>query len=305
MNTEAAKNFIINNARPLELALYDFFYENAEKETVIAELAKYQNEDGGFGNGLEADNWNPHSNPIATNDAIITLDRIGALDKDSAIVKGIIRYLSSHDSFDEEKKRWLFAIDSNADYPHAIWWKKDGDGISHFNPTVSLAAFMVCMGSVNDREYYAQIVQEAFSVLFELEKCGDELKCYMLAHQMLSDFGIKDVINLEATKKGIEDKLLEIICSDTTKYGVEYVPVPSDFFCGIYKVFLTDEIKPLVSAEKDILGKIQKDDGGFDISWQWYTDYKEFETARDWWRPRLTLDKLMFYEGESNGFFYK
>ena len=28
-----------------------------------------------------------------------------------------------------------------------------------------------------------------------------------------------------------------------------------------------------------------------------YTDYKEFETARDWWRPRLTPDKLLFYEG--------
>lgn len=230
MNVEAAKNFIINNARPLELSLYKFFYENAEKETVITELAKYQNEDGGFGNGLEADNWNPNSNPIATNDAIITLYRIGALDKNSAIVKGIIRYLSSHDSFDEEKKRWLFAIDSNVDYPHAIWWKKDGDGISHFNPTVSLAAFMICLGNTDDREYYSHIVQEAFDVLFELEKFGDELKCYMLAHQMLSDFGINDVIDLDAVKGEIENKLLETICSDTAKYGVEYVPVPSDFF---------------------------------------------------------------------------
>lgn len=64
----------------------------------------------------------------------------------------------------------------------------------------------------------------------------------------------------------------------------------------MYKVFLTDEIKPLVSAEKEILEKIQKEDGGYDISWQWYTDYSEFEIARNWWRPRLTLDKLMFYE---------
>ncbi len=27
MNTEAAKNFIINHARPLEMALYRYFYE--------------------------------------------------------------------------------------------------------------------------------------------------------------------------------------------------------------------------------------------------------------------------------------
>ena len=296
MNTEAAKNFIKNCARPLEMALYRYFYENGTPQTVITELAKYQNSDGGFGHGLEADNWNPNSNPIATNDAIITLYRIGALDKDSAIVKGIVRYLSSHDSFDEEKRRWLFAIDSNEDYPHAAWWTKDGDGIDHFNPTVSLAAFMVCFGNESSEEYYAGIVREAFNALVEIKDFADELKCYMLAHQMLSDFGKKDVINLEDTAKEIKQKLPEVICKDTAKYGVEYVPVPSDFFCGIYKMFVTDAIYPLIRAEKEMLEKIQKADGGFDISWQWYTDYKEFETARDWWRPRVTLDKLLFFE---------
>ena len=123
MNTEAAKDYIRNHARPLEMALYRYFYECGTPQTVTTELAKFQNPDGGFGHGLEADNWNPNTNPIATNDAIITLYRIGALDKDSAIVKGIVRYLSSHDSFDEEKRRWLFAIDSNEDYPHAAWWR--------------------------------------------------------------------------------------------------------------------------------------------------------------------------------------
>ena len=118
-----------------------------------------------MGNGLEADNWNPNSNLIATNDAIINLYRIDALGKDSAILKDIIRYLSSHDSFDEEKRRWLFAIENNKNYPHAIWWNKKGDGIDHFNPTVSLAAFMVCMGNTDDREYYVQIVREAFGAL--------------------------------------------------------------------------------------------------------------------------------------------
>ena len=77
MNTEAAKNFIKNHARPLEMALYRYFCDNGTPQTVITQLVKYQNADGGFGHGLEAYNWNPHSNPIATNDAIITLYRIG------------------------------------------------------------------------------------------------------------------------------------------------------------------------------------------------------------------------------------
>ena len=174
----------------------DFFYENGTPQAVITELAKYQNAAGGFGHGLEADNWNPNSNPIATNDAIITVYRIGALDKDSAVVRGIVRYLFSHDSFDEQKRRWLFAIDSNEDYPHAAWWKKDGDGIDCFNPTVSLAAFMVCFGNESSEEYYAGIVREAFSALAEIEDFADEPKCYMLAYQILSDFGKKDVTGI-------------------------------------------------------------------------------------------------------------
>lgn len=65
-------------------------------------------------------------------------------------------------------------------------------------------------------------------------------------------------------------------------------------------MFVTDAICPLIRTEKEMPAKIRKDDGGFDISWQWYTDYKEFETARNQWSSRLTLDKLLFYEEELN-----
>ena len=47
--------------------------------------------------------------------------------------------------------------------------------------------------------------------------------------------------------------------------------------------------------EKNILPNLQKEDGGFDISWNWYNDYSEFEIARKWWRPRITIDKLLFF----------
>ena len=43
------------------------------------------------------------------------------------------------------------------------------------------------------------------------------------------------------------------------------------------------------------LAEYQNPDGGFDISWQWYTPYPEFSQARDWWRPRVTTDKLLFF----------
>lgn len=68
------------------------------------------------------------------------------------------------------------------------------------------------------------------------------------------------------------------------------------FLHGTYLEFITSEIKLLIDSEKGILGKLQKEDGGFDISWEWHTHYTEFDQARNWWRPRLTIDKLLFDE---------
>ena len=296
MDKNAAIKYILENARPLELAIHKYYFENKSNQVVVDELSKFQNTDGGFGNALEPDFFNPNSSPIATNDAISTLCRVNALDRESDILKGIVRYLASHDSFDEDKKRWLFAIDSNKDYPHAIWWEKKDDGISKFNPSVSLAAFMVCYG--NRTSLYEEIIKEGFEHLqIGGEISGDDINCYLLAYELLAAISISNIVDLDAFKDLLCKAIKNCICKDTSKYGVEYVPMPSVIFAGRYLDFITPEIKPLIAAEKDILGKLQKEDGGFDITWKWYTPYPdEYEQARAWWRPRITIEKLLFNE---------
>ena len=296
MDKSKAIKFILENARPLDLAVYKYFFENESNQAVIDELSKFQNADGGFGNALEPDFFNPNSSPIATNDAIITLYRVNALDRDSDIVKGIVSYLESHDSFDKDKKRWLFAIDSNKDYPHAIWWEKKDDGISKFNPSISLAVFMVCFG--NRTPLYEEIIKEGLKYLQNGEDVsGDDVNCYLLAYELLSANNVDDIIDLEIFKDLLCNAVENCICKDTSKYGIEYVPMPSVFFAGRYSDFITNEIKPLITAEKDILGKLQTEDGGFDITWKWFSPYpEEYEQARAWWRPRITIDKLIFNE---------
>lgn len=308
MDTGKARVFISGTARPLEKNLYRFYFCDGPAEDVIKELSAFRNPDGGFGHGLEADNWNPASNPIAVNDALIILYRIGALRPGSRIhgdmisedmiagdmISGIAGYLRSRDSFDENQRKWLFAIDSNKDAPHAIWWEKKGDGISGCNPTVSLAAFMVCLGE--DREYYGDIIKSAAVHLGSgAEMIGDELKCYMLCLALLEDYGIGDITDLDALRRMITRRAEDIICTDTEKYGVEYVCCPSDLFAWGDPSLMSGKIKAAAAAEIDMLSKLQNEDGGFDISWKWYTGYPEFETARSWWRPRITLDKTLFY----------
>lgn len=293
MNKSKAIKYITENARPLELAVYRYFFEGGSNRNVIDELSRFQNSDGGFGHALEPDFFNPNSSPIATNDAIITLARVKALDRDSDMVKGIARYLDSHESFDEDKKRWLFAIDSNKDYPHAIWWEKKGDGISKFNPSVSLATFMVCYGKRTP--IYDEIIKEAIEYLRNGEISGDDVNCYLLAYELLTSNSINDIVDLITFKDLLSKAIESCICKDISKYGVEYVPMPSVIFTGKYTEFITPEIIPLINAEKDILGKLQMEDGGFDITWKWYTPYSdEYEQARNWWRPRITIEKLLY-----------
>jgi arginine/ornithine N-succinyltransferase beta subunit len=58
LNREAfgrASQYLLTQARPLERALFEHRFEGANMDKVIAELAGFQNEDGGFGQALEAD----------------------------------------------------------------------------------------------------------------------------------------------------------------------------------------------------------------------------------------------------------
>ena len=292
IDIEKAKAFVKAYARPVEKALYEYFVENGSRENVIAELAKYQNTDGGFGHGLEADNWNPASTPITTNDAVILLWRIGALDSDSDIVHGIVRYLASHDGFVEDKRRWQFSVESNRTHPHAVWWEPEGDGVTGFNPTVSLAAFMVCFG--DDKEYYTDIIREALEYLREADKLsGDDLKCFALCYELLCEFGVTDIVDLNKLRGLISAQIELSVCDDISKYGVEYVFAPSDMF--LFRSLWSDKIASLAESEKAVLGDLQKDDGSFDITWQWYTPYPvEFEQSRLWWRGRITADRIIY-----------
>lgn len=301
MDMQAAAKFILDTGRPLEKSLYRYYFESGSKRDVIDALLEYQNPDGGFGHAIELDNWNPLSNPIATNDAIIFLYKADAFDEAEDMVHGITRYLASRDSFDEEKRRWLFAIDSNTDYPHATWWEKKGDGISGCNPTVSLAAFTACFGE--DIPYHMSIVEEAVSYLETAEETGaDELKCYILAYYLLKKRGMGSEQLLDRLRAVITKRMDDVVCKDIDNYGALYVCAPSDLISFGCDELFPEHLRYLADAERRLLTKLQRADGGFNIYWKWYTPFDaEFEQTKKWWRPRITLEKMIFFAGFGEG----
>jgi len=61
---EKIEAWVKEDARPLESAKWDFIFNNGDCEKIVTEILKYQNEDGGFGHGIELDCQNPNSQPV-------------------------------------------------------------------------------------------------------------------------------------------------------------------------------------------------------------------------------------------------
>lgn len=147
---ERARRFVYRNARPLDLARWKYHFENGSEQEVLAALSAYQNEDGGFGHGLEEDNMNPHSIPMQAWRATVALRELEGLHKSEAIVQKLLGYLARTSEFDGEK--WSYVVASNNDFPHASWWTyshaswyQDTEKerfIRRYNPTASLAGFI-------------------------------------------------------------------------------------------------------------------------------------------------------------------
>jgi len=58
--------FFKDQARDLEKYLFEYYFQGGNGAKIIEALKKYQNNDGGFGNGLESDFRQPFSSPMAT-----------------------------------------------------------------------------------------------------------------------------------------------------------------------------------------------------------------------------------------------
>lgn len=65
------------------------------------------------------------------------------------------------------------------------------------------------------------------------------------------------------------------------KRGKEYVAVPSSFISGKGSIFYAENIKTSL-AECDFIIDSQLSDGSFNVTFEWFTNYKESAIATNW-----------------------
>lgn len=294
---EKTRSFVYRYARPLDLSRWQFHFENGSKETVMNALSYYQNEDGGFGYALEPDCWNPNSTPIATWCATEVLREIGWKDATHPIVEGILRYLESSADFDEVHQQWLNVVPTNNDHPHATWWTY-GDGGSEFkyNPTASLAGFIIRYADPKSALYQkgVSIAKEAFAFL-EASIPFDEQHVTTCFCNLYDDCIVSKVSFLDMSKFAelLRKQVKHCINPNYDLWFAEYHTKPSDFILSKDSMFYEDN-KELLLKERELLQQYQSEDGGFPVTWQWWTDYHEQHLATAWWRPYFAIRNMLF-----------
>ena len=293
---EKSRAFIYRSARPIDLAVFRHAFENAPAEDIITALAAYQNPDGGFGHGLEADNFNPLSLPMGVWKATEYIREAGGLEPSHPIIRGILRYLDSGDGFSAEHNQWANVVPSNNDSPCAIWWKCPEDGGEFkYNPTAALAGFIVRYAEKGSEIYCkgVRLVKEAAEWYIRKAPIEQHVaRCFITMYDDCKAAGVMP-FDGEALLKALDDVVDKSICRDPNRWW-EYLPRPSAFIDSRKCRFYRADLEEVCRAECKFIKDFQNPDGSFYVPWTWGNDYKEWYIAENWCKAIAAIDNLKF-----------
>ncbi len=122
-----SRQFLMTRARPLERAWFAHRFERASPDGVLAELAHFQNQDGGFGRALEPDLRTPSSSALATGIGLRMLQELGC-SAGHPMVRQAVAYLMV--TCDGQAQVWPAVAPDTNSFPHAPWWHDDDGSLT-------------------------------------------------------------------------------------------------------------------------------------------------------------------------------
>lgn len=293
---EEIRSWIYRNARQVDLSLWQYEFENGSKEAVLSALSHYQNADGGFGNALEPDCWNPNSSPYTTLCAIGRLNDIGFTDASNPIIGGIFKFLESSA---HNENGWPFSIPSNNDFPRAPWWTYDEKANEYESIGVSagIACFLLTFADEKSELYNRalSIAKRLIAKLHEPGNYGDMgLTGYCMLLNSIKQTGLADQFDMEFLSDAVKKHVDEAIVRDETQWS-DYCVRPSQFISSPDSPFISGN-EDIIQKELDYLIKTRPENGVWGITWQWFDHYekypKEFALSENWWMASGAIDKL-------------
>jgi hypothetical protein len=296
---EEIRSWMYRNARPIELAIWQYHFENGSKEAVLSALSFYQNGDGGFGHALEPDTWNPDSSPYTTLNAANILKSIDFGYKQHPIIQGIFKFLESNAYCSE--KGWFFSIPSNDYYAHAPWWKynPEANAFEDIGLTAEIVSFIL-LNADNKSEIYIKALMLCEVIIGKLnkeEKYGEMgIGGYCILLDAIERAGLTSTFDCKSLTEKVKKLVYASIERDTSKW-IHYFRRPSDYIYSPESIFYKDN-KDIVMTELDYLIDTRPKDGVWDITWSWFENNekyaKEFSISENWWKANRAIEKIHF-----------
>lgn len=293
----SAKKFILKNSRPLDMARWNYLFENGSKEDVISVLKTYQNDGGGFANALEPDCWNINSTPLQIWVATQIIKEINLEDKTHPIIKGILDYLSSNDEFDGHRWHGLNTVVTNDNYPHAPWWSYRQKQESTYNPTASLIGFILKYAEKDTAIYRSacELSKEAYNYLknnYPLESMH-ESACFVELYHYMKECSIVNLLDMEEFKKLLQKQIKQVITYDTKIWSTDYICKPSFFINSKSSDFYLEN-KEICDFEYEFILKTQNEDGSWGVTWEWDDYSEEWAISKNWWKSDIIIKNIKY-----------
>lgn len=288
-----AADFIKTKARFLENKMFSFYFENGSREEVLAELALFQNSDGGF-NRIESDLYADFSTVLNACCALGMLLKLG-ITHNHKIVKKAIRYLLNE--YNEESSSWPVIPEHDNKQPHAPWWhytesfKSDWNDFLDF-PRPEILVYL---------NHYKELVPADF-----LRGIKNKV-LERLLNSPLDIFGRESAIpyirlaesSVFQREEKVISRVLEIaeknIQKDSLKWGA-YCLKPIDAITSPGSLFF-NSFKDTVFKSIDYEIEHQGEDGSWLPHWHWSGNFpEEWAKAKIRWQGVLTLKRLISFK---------
>lgn len=284
---QQAAAYLKNQARPLERALYRYHFEDGSTDAVLAELAPFQNADGGFGHGLEPDVRLPNSSVIATTLAFQHLREVHAPASHPVVVNGC-RYLRQQ--YNAQRQNWPIIPPKIDDAPHAPWWSYDGELMNRLiNPRAEILGYLY-----DYSEHFPADMRQTLTegVVNHLLNEPDTMEM----HDLLCCLRLAETKSLpEAVKTALMTKLIRVVQQAVQRdsaqwrgYGLPPLAVVNSPDSPFATLFANE-----IPQNLDFLLEQQGADGTWGPNWTWGGLWPEaWAQAEHDWRGVLTLGNV-------------
>ena len=279
--------YLAANARPLDLALFNFYFYNGSTPAVLDELKKYQNPDGGFGNALEPDCRLPQSTALATWRAFQVMNEVGT-PSDNAMLQYGLNYLI--DTYDKTRTGWAIVRPEVDDYPHAPWWnyKAAMAGFGWGNPSAELLGFLIKYGDSRTAGIVEALKKKAVARIKGVAPSD--------FHEVFNFKALYELAD-EDLRKQLKTPLEKIITSAANTNSDEwqgYMATPLRFIASPDDPFAHLFSKEIIQKNLEFLVKSALNGDHWEPNWDWSGAYpKDWEIAKREWSGELTVKNMV------------